>query len=312
MEEGIRDVVILGSGCAGLTSAIYASRAALSPLVIEGPEPGGQLSLTSLVENYPGFVEGIEGPALMQSIRDQAVRFGAEISRGTIDRVDLSKEPFSLFVEGREVRASTIIIATGATARLLGLESEKRLLGKGVSTCATCDGFFYRDEEIVVVGGGDSALEEAIFLTKFASKVTIIHRRDELRGSQILQQRAHQNSRITFRWNAVPHEFISDEEGGVVGVDVEDVKTGEISRIDCKGAFIAIGHIPNTDVFKDQLKLDDDGYIVAERDIYTSREGVFAAGDVADRVFKQAITAAGAGCKAAIAVERYLQEKGKG
>jgi thioredoxin reductase (NADPH) len=248
----------------------------------------------------------------MENMKAQAARFGAEMRRGTIDRVDLSARPFVLAVDGSELRSRTIIIATGASARLLGLESEKRLLGRGVSTCATCDGFFYKDQEIVVVGGGDSAIEEATFLTKFASKVTVIHRRDELRASKIMQERAFGNPKIEFRWNAMVEEFVGDEAGGVKGVDVRDVRTGEISRIDCAGAFIAIGHVPNTAVFAGQIDLDPAGYVVTRDEIYTSREGVFAAGDVADHVYRQAITAAGAGCKAGIAVERYLQENAIG
>jgi thioredoxin reductase (NADPH) len=308
----LRDVIILGSGCAGLTAAIYTSRASLNPLVVEGPEPGGQLSLTTLVENYPGFVEGIQGPQLVEDMKAQAVRFGAEVVRGTIDRVDFSGEPFVVFVDGKEEKARSIIIATGASARLLGLESEKQFLGRGVSTCATCDGFFYRDQEIVVIGGGDSALEESIFLTKFASRVTVLHRRDELRASKILQERAFQNPKIAFVWNVTPQEFIGSEEGLVTGIEVKDVKSGEVSRIECQGVFLAIGHEPNTGVFKDQIDLDKMGYIVTTDEIFTNREGIFAAGDVADHVYRQAITAAGSGCKAAIAAERYLQENRAG
>jgi thioredoxin reductase (NADPH) len=310
MNEGARKVVILGSGCAGLTAAIYAARASLRPLIVEGPQSGGQLTMTSRVENYPGFREGIQGPELVEEMRAQAERFGAEIIKGAIERADLGVDPFMLSIDGREIPALSVIVATGASARLLGLESEKRLLGHGVSTCATCDGFFYRDQEVVVIGGGDSALEEAIFLTKFATKVTIVHRRDQLRGSKILQERSAMNDRIAFRWNAVAHEVIGDESAGVTGLDVRDIKTGEVSRIPCQGVFVAIGHVPNTEVFRDQIELDKMGYIVTERGVFTSREGVFAAGDVADHIYRQAITAAGSGCMAAIEVERYLSERG--
>jgi len=310
MGSNSREIIILGSGCAGLTAAVYAARASLNPLVVEGPEPGGQLSLTTAVENYPGFVEGIQGPELVANMKAQAIRFGAEVVRGAIDRVDFSAWPLKVFVDGAEETARAVIIATGASARLLGLESEKRLMGHGVSTCATCDGFFYRDQEIVVIGGGDSALEEATFLTKFASRVTVVHRRDALRASKILQDRAYKHPKIAFRWNALVQEILGDPEGGVKGMEVKDVVTGEVSLIDCRGIFIAIGHEPNTRCFRGQIELDRMGYIVARDEVYTSREGVFAAGDVADHVYRQAITAAGSGCKAAIAAERYLQAGG--
>ncbi len=309
MSEDIRNVVIIGSGPAGLTAALYAARAMLKPLVVEGPQPGGQLMITTEVENYPGFVEGIQGPQLMENMKAQAQRFGAEIVGGMVDRVELSEEPMLVFIDGEPVRTRSIVVATGSSARFLGLESEKRLMGHGVSACATCDGFFFRDNEVVVIGGGDSALEEAIFLTKFASKVTVIHRRDELRASKILQERAFQNPKIAFRWNSIPREFLGEEEGGVKGIEVEDVVSGEVSRIDCQGIFVAIGHEPNTGIFKGQLDLDEKGYVEAREGVFTSREGVFVAGDVMDRKYKQAITAAGAGCRAALEVERYLQEK---
>ncbi len=303
----MRNVVILGSGCAGLTSAIYTARANLEPLVISGAEPGGQLALTTDVENYPGFKEGVLGPALMQEMREQAARFGAEFVSDDAHAVDLSPRPFVVEAGDGRHEAKALIIATGASARFVGLESERKLIGHGVSTCATCDGFFFRDQEIVVVGGGDSAMEESNFLTKFASKVTVIHRRDELRASKIMQGRAFRNEKIEFIWDTVVEEIMDVEKGEVTGVKLRNVKTDEVSEFPCRGVFLAIGHIPNTQLLEGQLELDQAGYIVVHDHTKTSVEGVFAAGDVQDYVYRQAVTAAGSGCMAAIDVERYLQ-----
>ncbi len=302
-----REVIIVGSGPSGLTAAVYAGRAQLAPLVIEGVGAGGQLMLTTDVENFPGFPEGIMGPDLMMRMREQAVRFGAEFITQDVDRVDLTTTPFTVGVGTTEYKGESIIISTGATARLLGLESEARLLGHGVSTCATCDGFFFKDKALAVVGGGDSALEEAIFLTKFATSVTVIHRRDELRGSKIMQARAFANEKIKFQWNSEPIDIIGDTH--VEGVDLRDTVTGETSRLNVDGVFVAIGHTPNTDLFKGQIDLDANGYIItASNSTATSMPGVFAGGDVQDHVYRQAITAAGTGCMAAIESERWLEE----
>jgi thioredoxin reductase (NADPH) len=304
-----REVVIVGSGPSGLTAAVYTARANLRPLVIEGLAAGGQLMLTTDVENYPGFPEGIMGPDLMQRFREQAERFGAEFVTADADSVDLtSGRPFTVRVGQDEHTAKSIIVSTGASALMLGLPNEQRLLGHGVSTCATCDGFFFREQEIAVVGGGDTAIEEALFLTKFASSVTVVHRRDELRASKVMQDRAFANPKIGFRWNSVVEDVIGDTK--LEGARLRDTKTGETTDIALTGMFVAIGHTPNTDLFKGQLDLDDNGYIRIEPgSTRTSVEGVFAAGDVADHVYRQAITAAGTGCQAAIDAERWLAEQ---
>ena len=303
-----RKLVIIGSGPAGLTAATYAARANLAPMVIEGIAAGGQLMLTTDVENYPGFPDGIMGPELMIKMREQAARFGSEFVTADADRVDFSSAPFGVWVNGDEHRADAIIITTGASARMLGLPAEQRLLGHGVSTCATCDGFFFRDKALAIVGGGDSAIEEAIFLTKFATKVTLVHRRHELRASKIMQERAFANDKIAFLWNSVITDVNGDHQ--VESLDVRDVVTDETSKLDVDGLFVAIGHDPNTALFTDQLDLDENGYIVTEADsTRTSIGGVFAAGDVQDHVYRQAVTAAGSGCMAAIEAERWLEEQ---
>jgi thioredoxin reductase (NADPH) len=304
-----RDLIIVGSGPAGLTAAVYAARADLRPLVIEGLGAGGQLMLTTDVENYPGFPDGVLGPELMMKFREQAERFGAEFLTADADRVDLSASPFGVWVGNDEYRADALVISTGATARMLGLPSEQELLGHGVSTCATCDGFFFRDQDIAVVGGGDSAIEEAIFLTKFANSVTVIHRRDELRASKIMQDRAFANPKIDFRWNSVVTDIAGD--GRVELVRLRDTLTDETSELKVGGLFVAIGHDPNTKLFAGQLELDENGYVVLPDagSTRTSVEGVFAAGDVADHVFRQAVTAAGTGCMAAIEAERWLEAR---
>ena len=300
-----RDVVILGSGPSGLTAALYAARANLKPLVLKGIDAGGQLMLTTEVENFPGFPDAVLGPELMERMEKQAARFDAELLHQEATRVDFSQRPFRIWSGDEEWAARSVIISTGASAKMLGLDSERRLLGHGVSTCATCDGFFFRGLELLVVGGGDSALEEAIFLTRFATKVTLIHRRDSMRASAIMQDRARANPKIEFVWNAVVEEVLGD--GSVAGARLRDVVTGETREISAAGLFVAIGHTPNTRLYEGQLELNE-GYIaVREPTTRTSVEGVFAAGDVVDFVYRQAITAAGMGCKAAIDAERFLE-----
>ena len=311
----IRDVVVLGSGPAGLTAAIYSARADLRPLVLEGEpssssdQPGGQLMLTTDVENFPGFAHGVLGPELMVSMRAQAERFGAEILTERASRGDLASTPMGIWIGDRDLpeptlRARTLIIATGARSLMLGLENEARLLGHGVSTCATCDGFFFRDKRIVVIGGGDSALEEALFLTKFGDSVTVVHRRKELRASKIMQDRAFRNEKITFRWDSTVVDVLGDER--LTGLRLRDVNTGEESEIVADGVFVAIGHAPSTELFAGQLETDEAGYLVSREGTKTNVPGVFACGDVQDHVYRQAVTAAGSGCMAAIDAERYL------
>jgi thioredoxin reductase (NADPH) len=306
----MRNVVIVGSGCAGNTAALYTARAGLQPLVAGGDEPGGQLSLTTLVENFPGFPEGIEGPALVENIKRQAQRFGAEYVNGSVIEADLSRRPFRLSIEGDWVEAGTVIIASGARARWLGLPSEQKLIGHGVSSCATCDGFFYRGKKIMVVGGGDSAMEEANFLTRFGSEVAIVHRRDEFRASKIMLDRARNNPKIKWITSAVVDEVFDVDQGVVTGVRLRSTRDGHTWEQEVDGLFLAIGHIPNTAVFKGQIELDADGYIISKGGARTSVEGVFHAGDVQDRVYRQAVTAAGAGCMAAIEAARFLEAQG--
>jgi thioredoxin reductase (NADPH) len=302
-------VVIIGSGAAGLTAAIYAARANLEPLVIEGMEPGGQLTTTNDVENYPGFPDGIDGPGLMAQMHAQAERFGTKFQFGEVVKADLSERPFKLTITGDEViEAQTLIIATGATAKYLGIESEQKFAGRGVSACATCDGAFYRDVPIVVVGGGDTACEEAMFLTRFGSKVTLIHRRDELRASKIMAERTINHEKIEMVWDTVVEEVLGDDSG-VTGVRVKNVKTGDVSEIECTGFFLAIGHKPNTDPFVGQLETDDVGYLITDG-VKTKIKGLYAAGDVSDAIYRQAVTAAGTGCAAALEAERLLESEG--
>ncbi len=302
-----RDLVIIGSGPAGLTAALYAARANLRPLVIEGLEAGGQLMLTTAVENFPGFRDGIMGPALMGEMRAQAERFGATIVQGHVTRVDVTARPFRVETDDGVVTAGALIVATGASARLLGLPNERRLMGHGVSTCATCDGYFFRDRPIAVVGGGDSALEEAVFLTKFASHVTLVHRRDALRASKIMQDKARANPKISFWWNAVVDDVKDNGRGEVSALVLRDVKTGEVSELGVDGVFVAIGHTPNTGLFAGQLEMDAGGYLTTRGGTRTNVPGVFACGDVQDRTYRQAITAAGSGCMAAIDAEHFLE-----
>jgi thioredoxin reductase (NADPH) len=309
----IRDVIIIGSGPAGLTAAIYTARANLRPLVFEGvlsstgDQPGGQLMLTTDVENYPGFVDGIQGPELMGAMRAQAARFGAEFVTEKIDRVDFSARPVRVWVGDAEYQGRSVIVATGAKAKMLGLENERRLLGHGVSTCATCDGFFFKGQRIAVVGGGDSALEEANFLTKFAEKVYVIHRRDSLRASKIMQERSFKNEKIEFLWDSVPVDLHGADR--LESVTLKNTKTGELSQLEITGMFVAIGHHPNTNLFVGQLAMDDASYLLTHRGTHLNVDGVFAAGDVQDRTYRQAITAAGSGCMAAIDAERWLESQ---
>ena len=302
-----RQVVIIGSGPAGLTAALYAARANLHPLVIEGFEAGGQLMLTTAVENWPGFRDGVMGPALMEEMRQQALRFGAEVVQGQVNAVDLSKRPFSVRTDERSLEARALIIATGASAKWLGLPSERALVGRGVSSCATCDGAFFRDRPIVVVGGGDTAMEEAVFLTRFASQVTVVHRRDRLRASKIMQDKALTHPKVTFAWNSEVVEIRDAQKGEVSGVVLRNVETGALTELAADGVFVAIGHSPNTELFRGQLEMNPGGYIITHAGARTSVPGVFAAGDVQDPVYRQAITAAGSGCMAAMDAEKYLE-----
>jgi len=303
----VHDVVILGSGPAGLTAAVYSARANLSPLLIDGSQPGGQLTLTTDVENFPGFPKGIMGPQLIQDMRLQAERFGTQFRQGHVTKVDFQTRPFRITVDDEDtVEAKTVIISTGASANLLGLPSESRLMGHGVSTCATCDGFFFRGKEIAVIGGGDSAVEEATFLTKFASKVTLVHRRDKLRASKIMQDRAMKNEKVAFQWNSRLEEVLGDEV--VTGIRVRNTQTNQTEDIPLSGVFVAIGHTPNTSLFQGQIDMDDQGYIRTQPYRATTNiPGVFASGDVQDSRYRQAITAAGSGCMAALDAERYLE-----
>jgi thioredoxin reductase (NADPH) len=306
----MRNLIVLGSGCAGNTAAIYAARANLKPLVVRGHEPGGQLSLTTLVENFPGFPDGVDGPALVDLMRKQAERFGAEYADGSAIEADISRRPFRVNIEGTWEETRSLIIASGASARWLGLPSEQKLIGHGVSSCATCDGFFYRDRNIMVVGGGDTAMEEALFLTRFGREVAVVHRREEFRASRIMLDRAKAHPKIQWITPAVVEEVFDGGEGVVTGVRLKNVATGQTWERPVDGLFIAIGHIPNTKVFRGQIELDADGYIVSKGGARTSVEGVFHAGDVQDRVYRQAITASGAGCMAAMEAERFLEAEG--
>jgi thioredoxin reductase (NADPH) len=308
----VRNVIIIGSGPAGYTAGIYAARANLAPLMFEGIQAGGQLMITNDVENYPGFPEGIKGPELMELFKKQAVRFGTECVTQNVDEVDFSKRPFRVKSEGKDYFGKSVIVATGATAKLLGIESETKLMGSGVSACATCDGFFFKGKDVCIVGGGDTAMEEATFLTRYAKKVHVIHRRESLRASKIMQQRALDNPKIDFTWNAEVIEVMDPAKREVTAIRLRDTVTGEESVRETEGLFIAIGHQPNTKIFAGQLAMNDVGYLLTTKGTYTSVEGVFASGDVADPVWRQAVTAAGTGCAAAIDAERWLEATGAG
>lgn len=311
MTTNTHDTVILGSGCAGLTAAIYAARANLKPVVLEGHEPGGQLSITTLVENFPGWPEGIQGPQLIDNMKQQAERFGAEFRMAHLATVDLSTRPYALNLGKETLHARTLIIASGASARWLGLPSEQALIGHGVSSCATCDGFFFSGKEIAVIGGGDSAMEEAIFLTRFASKVTLIHRRDHFRASKIMMERAMAHEKIRIMTNTAVEEVLGVEEKEVKGLKLRNVSTQETSVLPVSAMFLGIGHIPNAKMFHGQIDLDDDGYVLTHNNVFTRVPGVYACGDVQDRRYRQAITAAGSGCMAALEVEKFLEEHGR-
>ena len=311
MSETIRDTVIIGSGCAGLTAAIYTARANLKPLVLEGHEPGGQLSITTLVENFPGWPEGIQGPQLIENMKLQASRFGAEFRMGHLASADLSKRPFALKIGSDTIHTRTLIIASGASARWLGIPSEQALIGHGVSSCATCDGFFFSGKDIAVVGGGDSAMEEALFLTRFATKVTLLHRREQFRASRIMLDRAIAHPKIEFRANTVIDEVLGVEQKEVSGLKIRDTVTGAASTLNISGLFLGIGHIPNAKMFEGQIDLDEDGYVKTTDNVFTRVPGVYSCGDVQDRRYRQAITAAGSGCMAALEVEKYLEGHGR-
>lgn len=305
-----RNVIIIGTGPSGYTAGLYTARANLAPLILAGPEPGGQLTLTTLVENYPGFPKGIMGPELMDNMRQQCEHFGAELLYETVDRVNFKSTPFKVYVGDKEYSAKAVIISSGASAKLLGLESERKLLGHGVSTCATCDGAFFRNQAVIVVGGGDTAMEDANFITKFASKVAIVHRRDQLRASKIMQERTFKNPKIEMIWDTVVEEIDDVQKNTVTGVTLHNLKTDERTQMKVDGVFVAIGHRPNTGFLAGQIDLDESGYIKLKSRTMTNVEGVFAAGDVVDHYYRQAVTAAGMGCQAAMDVEKYLEAKG--
>jgi thioredoxin reductase (NADPH) len=307
----VHNVVIIGSGCAGLTAAIYAARANLKPVIIDGHEPGGQLTLTTMVENFPGFPEGILGPELIENMRQQAHRFGAEFRAGAVSSVDLSQRPFRIVAAKETFEAQTLIVAAGASARMLGLESERKLVGHGLSTCATCDGFFFRGKEIAVIGGGDTAMEEAVFLTRFASRVNVIHRRKEFRATKIMLDRAHANEKINFIAPAIVEDVLDLSKGAVEAVRLLNPETGLRSTLPVDGVFVAIGHDPNTKVFRGQLQTDENGYLITHNGSQTNIPGVFAAGDVQDHHYRQAITAAGSGCMAAMDAEKFLEAESR-